>query len=267
MADSRNEKFRSDTNEESWLSRYSLLVGRVAGVPVYINFSSAFIVILIAWTLSSTILPNNYPGLVQSTYIIIGVVCALISLVSILFHEVAHSVIAGRYGIKFQKITLFALGGIALIPDEITVPKKEIWMAFAGPLISFIISGLSFLLWFTFIESHIFNSQTFPIDAIFFYSAAINFVIGLFNLLPIFPCDGGRILRSILSYRTHDHITATLSTIRIGMIISICILIIGGVIGFKFTFVGGIWLMLVAYFLMRGSRMYYDHYQYLLSRN
>ena len=187
MAGRRNEKFRSDTNEESWISRYSLPVGRITGVPIYINFSSAFIVILIAWTLSSTILPNNYPGLVQSSYIIIGIVCALTSLVSILLHEVAHSVIAGRHGIKFQKITLFVLGGIALIPDEITVPKKEIWMAFAGPLISFIISGLSFLLWLTFNESHIFISQTFPIDAIFFYSAAINLFIGLFNLLPIFP--------------------------------------------------------------------------------
>src|SRR5215510_5479913 len=111
MADSGNEKFLSDTNEESWISRYSISVGRVAGVPVYLNFSSAFIFILIAWTLSSTILPNNYPGLVQSTYIIIGLVCALTSLLSILLHEVAHSVIAGRYGIKFQKITLFAFGG------------------------------------------------------------------------------------------------------------------------------------------------------------
>jgi len=267
MADSKNQKFLSDTNEESWISRYSISVGRVAGVPVYLNFSSAFIFILIAWTLSSTILPNNYPGLVQSTYIIIGLVCALTLLLSILLHEVAHSVIAARYGIKFQKITLFAFGGIALIPDEITVPKKEIWMAFVGPLMSFIISGLSFLLWFTFTQYHIFILHIFPIDAIFFYITAINFVIGFFNLLPIFPCDGGRILRSILSYCIHDHITATLSTIRIGMIVSICLLITGGVIGFKFTFIGGIWLMLVAYFLMRGSKMYYEHYQYLLSRN
>lgn len=265
MADSRNEKFRSDTNEESWLSRYSLLVGRVAGVPVYINFSSAFIVILIAWTLSSTILPNNYPGLVQSTYIIIGVVCALISLVSILFHEVAHSVIAGRYGIKFQKITLFALGGIALIPDEITVPKKEIWMAFAGPLISFIISGLSFLLWFIFFQSHMFISQNSPFDLIFFYSGIINLVVGLFNLLPIFPCDGGRILRSFLTYYTHDHFKATIAAIRIGMIMSICILVTGVAIGVKFSFVGGIWIMLLAFFLMRGSRLYYNLYQKLYS--
>jgi Zn-dependent protease len=267
MNDNRNEKLRSDINEESWISRYSLFVGRVDGVPVYINFSSAFIFILIAWTLSSTILPNNYPGLVQSTYIIIGIVCALISLVSILLHEVGHSIIASNYGIKFQKIILFALGGIALTPNEITVPKKEIRMAFAGPLISFIISGLSLLLYFIFIQSHMLISQNFPFDAVFFYSGIINLVIGLFNLLPIFPCDGGRILRSFLSYYTHDHFKATIAAIRIGMIISICILVIGVAIGSKYSFVGGIWLMLVAFFLMRGSRLYYNHYQDLFSRN
>src|SRR6059036_95325 len=136
MNDNRNDKLRSDIIEESWISRYSLFVGRVDGVPVYINFSSAFIFILIAWTLSSTILPNNYPGLVQSTYIIIGIICAFISLFSILLHELGHSFVASKYGIKFQRIVLFALGGIALTPNEITDPKKEIRMAFGGPSIS-----------------------------------------------------------------------------------------------------------------------------------
>lgn len=265
MNDNKIEKLRSEINDESWISKYSLFVGRIDGVPVYINFSSAFIFILIAWTLSSTILPNSYPGLVQSTYVIIGILCALISLVSVLLHEVGHSIIASKYGIKFQKIILFALGGVALIPNEITVPKKEICMAIAGPLISFIISGLSFLFWFIFIQSNIFVSQNFPIDAIFFYSGIINLVIGLFNLLPIFPCDGGRILRSFLSYYKHDHFKATISTIRIGMVLSICILVTGVAIGLKFSFVGGIWLMLVAFFLMRGSRIYYNLYQDLVS--
>ena len=267
MTDNSSENLRSDYNKESWISKYSLFVGRIDGVPVYINFSSALIFILIAWTLSSTILPNNYPGLVQSSYLIIGIVCALISLFSILLHEVGHSIIASKYGIKFQKIILFALGGIAVIPNEITVPKKEICMAIAGPLVSFIISGLSLLLWFIFIQSHILAVQNFPFDAIFFYSGIINLVIGLFNLLPIFPCDGGRILRSFLSYYKHDHFKATIDTIRIGMVLSICILVTGMAIGLKVSFVGGIWLMLIAFFLMRGSRMYYNHYQDLFPRN
>jgi len=265
MNDNKTEEVHSTVNKESWISRYSIFVGRINAVPIYINFSFAFVFILITWTLSSTILPTIYPGLVQSTYIIIGIVCAFISLFSILLHEVGHSIIASNYGIKFQKIVLFALGGIALNPIEITDPKKEIRMAFAGPLISFIISGLSLILWFIFFESRVFNSQNFPFDWILFYSGVINLVIGLFNLLPIFPSDGGRILRSFLSYYTHDHFKATIATIKIGMIISLCILVIGAAIALKFSFVSGIWLMLVAFFLMRGSKSYYNLYQDLYS--
>lgn len=264
MNDNKFDKLSSD-NEDNWLSRYSLYIGRIDGVPIYLNFSSAFVFVLIAWTLSSTILPNSYPGLVQSTYIIIGIACAFISLFSILLHEVGHSIIASKYGIKFQKIILFALGGIALNRTEITVPKKEIYMALAGPLVSFIISGLSFLLWFIFFQNHMFISQNSPFDMIFFYSGIINLVVGLFNLLPIFPCDGGRILRSILTYYTHDHFKATIAAIRIGMIMSMCILVTGVAIGVKFSFVGGIWIMLLAFFLMRGSRLYYNLYQKLYS--
>ena len=257
MNDNKFDKLSSD-NEDNWLSRYSLFVGRIDGVPIYLNFSSALVFILIAWTLSSTILPNNYPGLVQSTYIIIGIACAFISLFSILLHEVGHSIIASKYGIKFQKIILFALGGIALSRTEITVPKKEIFMALAGPLISFIIFGLSFLIWFELHQSNMLIIQGFPISSIVFYSAMINLVIGLFNLLPVFPSDGGRILSSFLSYRTHDQFRATITAIKIGWILSFSILIIGAAVSLKLYLIGGVWLMLVALFLMKASKSYYN---------
>jgi len=265
MNDNKIERLCSDINKKSWISRYSIFIGRIDGVPIHIHFTFALAFILITWTLSSTILPNNYPGLVQSTYIIMGIVCAFISLFSILLHELGHSFVASKYGIKFQRIVLFGLGGIALNPNEITDPKKEIRMAFGGPSISFIISGISLLLWFTFFQSRVFISQNSPIDWILFYSGVINLVIGLFNLLPIFPSDGGRILRSFLSYYIHDYLRATKAAIRIGMIISICILLIGVAIGLRFSFVSGLWLIFVAIFLMRGSKSYYNLYQDLFS--
>jgi Zn-dependent protease len=126
---------------------------------------------------------------------------------------------------------LFAFGGIVLQPIELIDPKKEMHMAFAGPLISFIIFGLSFLIWFELHQSNMSIIQGFPISSIVFYSAMINLVIGLFNLLPVFPSDGGRILRSILSYRTHDQFRATISAIKIGWILSFSILIIGAARG------------------------------------
>jgi Zn-dependent protease len=265
MNDNKTEEVRSTVNKDSWISRYSIFVGRINAVPIYINFSFAFVFILNTWALSSAILPDDCPGLVQSTYIIMGIVCAFISLFSILLHELGHSIVASKYGIKFQRIVLFALGGIALNPNEITDPKKEIRMAFGGPSISFIISGISLLLWFIFFESRVFISQNSPIGWILFYSGVINLVIGLFNLLPLFPSDGGRILRSFLSYYTHDHFKATKAAIKIGMIISICILVIGLAIGLRISFVSGLWLMFVAFFLMRASKLNYNQYQDLFS--
>ena len=87
---------------------------------------------------------------------------------SILFHEVAHSIIAKKYGVKFQRIVLFAFGGIVLQPIELIDPKKEMHMAFAGPLISFIIFGLSFLIWFELHQSNMSIIQGFPISSIVF---------------------------------------------------------------------------------------------------
>lgn len=218
-------------------------------------------------SLSITILPNFNPDLVQSNYVIAGVVCAFISLFSILFHEVAHLIIAKKYGIKFQKIILFAFGGIALQPIELIDPKKDIYMAFAGLLISFIISCLSFLIWFKLHQSNILIIQGYPISSIVFYSAMINLVIGLFNLLPVFPSDGGRILRSFLSYHTHDQFKATINAIKIGWILSFSILIIGATVGLKLSPIGGVWLMLEALFLMRESKSYYNLYQTMRPSN
>jgi Zn-dependent protease len=154
-----------------------------------------------------------------------------------------------------------------LQPIELIDPKKEMHMAFAGPLISFIISGLSFLIWFELHQSNMLIIQGFPISSIVFYSAMINLVIGLFNLLPVFPSDGGRILRSFLSYRTHDQFRATITAIKIGWILSFSILIIGAAVSLKLYLIGGVWLMLVALFLMRASKSYYNVYQTMRASN
>lgn len=168
---------------------------------------------------------------------------------------------------QISKDCVFAFGGIALQPIELIDPKKEMHVAFAGPLISFIISGLSFLIWFELHQSNMLIIQAFPISSIVFYSAMINLVIGLFNLLPVFPSDGGRILRSFFSYRTHDQFKATITAIRIGWILSFSILIIGAAVSLKLYLIGGVWLMLVALFLMRASKSYYNVYQTMRPSN
>lgn len=260
-----SEIVRGETDKKSWISRYSIFVGKIGGVPINIHFSFALIFTLIAWTLSYTFFPVYYPGLSQFSYIVMGVTGASIALFSIMFHELGHSTIANKYGIKFEKIVLFAFGGIALSSHEMTDPKKEISMAFAGPSVSFIISSLSFALWLIAFQSRIFALEDSPMGGILYYGGLINLAIGLFNLLPVFPSDGGRILRAFLSMYMHDHVKGTKAALRIGMIISVGLVVAGLIICLKYSFVSGLWLMILAFFLIRASQWYYRQYEDLSS--
>ena len=264
MNDSNVEKLSSsssDPDKNNWLYRYSLSIGKIGGVPISIHFSFALIFTLITWTLSYNFFPAYYPSLPLTSYLALGLTGAIIALFSILFHELGHSFIASNYGIKFEKIMLFAFGGIALSSYEITDPKKEIRMAFAGPYISLIISGFAFSLWLILFQSHVFGSADSPTGGLLLYAGFVNLAVGLFNLIPIFPSDGGRILRALLSIYLHDHIKGTKASIRIGMIISVCLLVAGVIIGLMVSFVSGLWLMILAFFLIRGSKWYYRQYQ------
>ena len=261
------EEKRHDTNKKSSIFRYSIFVGRIGGVPINIHFSFALIFSLIVWTLSYTFFPFYYPGLAQLNYIILGLTSGFIALFSILLHELGHSAIAKKYGIRFERIVLFAFGGVALSDNEIADPKKEINMAFAGPCISFIISSLSFSLWLILIRSHIFPLESSPLGGVLLYGGLINLGIGLFNLLPVFPSDGGRILRALLSkHNHHDHVRGTKGAIRIGVIVSLGLVLAGIIIGLNYSFLSGLWLMILAFFLIRQSKWYYRQYQDLSSQ-
>jgi Zn-dependent protease len=257
------ERSSIDGDKENWINRYSLFIGKLGGVPISIHFSFAVVFALITWTLSYNFFPIYYPELPLYSYIALGLTGGIIALFSILFHELGHSAIASKYGTKFEKIVLFAFGGIAISPHEMPDPKKEINMAFAGPWISFIISGFSFSLWFIVFESHLISPAESPIAGLLFYAGLINLAIGLFNLLPVFPSDGGRILRAVLSMHLHDHIGGTKAAIRVGVIISLCLILAGVIIGLLVSFVGGLWIMILAFFLIRGSKWYHTHYQTL----
>jgi Zn-dependent protease len=265
MNNNEVEKSSIDTEKKDWIYRYSLFIGKIGGVPISIHFSFALIFTLITWTLSYNFFPIYYPELPLSGYIGLGLAGGIIALFSILFHELGHSTIANKYGTKFERIVLFAFGGIALSSREITDPKKEITMAFAGPCVSFIISSFSFSLWLIVFQSHVISPAESPIAGLLFYGGLINLAIGLFNLLPIFPSDGGRILRALLSMHLHDHVRGTKAAIRVGMIISLCVVLAGVIIGLTLSFVSGLWLMILAFFLIRGSKWYYRHYQTMTS--
>src|SRR5215467_1705240 len=126
----------------------SLHLGKIAGIDIYINFSWLIILVLLTWSLA-TGFPRSYPGFSTTTYWLIGLISAILLFVSVLLHELAHSFVARAHGLSVKNITLFIFGGVSNIEQEPTTPGIEFQMSLVGPLASFLISGLFFLLWIT----------------------------------------------------------------------------------------------------------------------
>jgi Zn-dependent protease len=189
-----------------------------------------------------------------------GVIGAIILFVSILLHELSHSLLSIRYGIHVNQILLFIFGGISDIKDETKEFKKEFKIAIVGPLTSYALSGLS---WIFFIlvsylndtEQNIGNYLG-SIEGILLYSSMVNLIIGSFNLIPAFPLDGGRMLRAGLTKWKKDFDLATSIASKIGIAISFGIIGLGFVVIVRGSFLGGFWLIIIGWFLNSGAQTY-----------
>lgn len=194
----------------------SIKIGRIFGIPVEINLSWLVIFGLVAFSLGAQYFPavagDGEPVLL---YYLVGAVTALLFFASIVAHELCHSLVARAEGGHVDKITLFIFGGVAQIDEEPTTPGREFLMAAAGPAMSLLLAGVSFVAWLAT------ASQGMPwwIWAPLQYLAVINLFVAIFNLLPGFPLDGGRVLRSILWGATHDLLKATRWAVRVGQLI------------------------------------------------
>ena len=221
-------------------------------------------------------MPQINPGLSATEYWIIGVISAIILFVSILLHELAHSIIALRYGIKVRQIILFIFGGISDIEEEtpqgFIVSKdfrKEFKIAVVGPVTSFIIAGMLGMLLVVVsqvsnIEVNDLNSGSLALNvtrSVLWYGMVINSVIGGFNLIPAFPMDGGRILRAILVRWKRDYDQATRISVKAGVVMSYGFMGMGFLIMFTGSFVGGIWLLLIGWFLNSGAQSYLSEHE------
>ena len=166
-------------------------IARVIGIPIYLHFSWLIIFGLIVWTLSTGYFPAQYPDLPASSYWAKGLVASLLFFVSILLHELGHAVVALRHGLRTRSITLFIFGGVAQLEKDPTDGRAEFWMAAAGPLVSLALAGL-------FYGCAILPFVGPQAAAVATYLALINLMLALFNLVPAFPMDGGRLLRGAL---------------------------------------------------------------------
>jgi Zn-dependent protease/CBS domain-containing protein len=172
---------------------------------------------------------------------------------SIVVHELCHSIVANRYQLPMRGITLFIFGGVAEMGGEPQSPKVEFLMAIAGPIASIVLGGI-----FRAIQAGVTGVWPVPVVGVIGYLAWINWILALFNLIPAFPLDGGRVLRSILWQRSGNLMRATQTASRIGSGFGILLMVYGFFQLFFGGFVSAIWYFLIGSFLRNASRASYE---------
>lgn len=223
-------------------------LGNIAGVDVYVNYS--WLIILVLLTVSTAIgwFPATYPGYSFALYLLLGLIAALLFLFSVLLHELSHSLVARARGLEVKNIVLYVFGGVSNIEQEPQSPGIEFQMAFVGPLTNLILGALCYLLLLPFRGVHS------PVAAILSYLAVSNVLLGILNLVPGFPLDGGRVLRSIVWRVTGDTNKATRVTTTVGIVIAYIFIFLGIWLFFAGDTLDGIWLGFIGWFLLSAAQ-------------
>ena len=222
----------------------------VRGIPVRIDLGWLFIVAFIAWSLASGYFPHVLPSRSAAAYWAEGLVASLLLFASVLLHELAHALVAIGHGVSVGGITLHIFGGVSQLDSEPQTPRAELLIALVGPLTSFAIAGISH-------GADILLTGPSWADALAGYLAAVNIVVGVFNLLPAFPLDGGRVLRAALWVWTGEPDRATRLASRVGSLIAILMVVMGVGRAVSGEVVGGVWFALIGLFLHQAARTSY----------
>jgi Zn-dependent protease/predicted transcriptional regulator len=223
-------------------------IGKIAGIDIDIHVSWIIILVLLTVSLATGWFPQLYPGWSTATYWVVSLIASLLLFVSVLLHELAHSLVARRRGLPVKNITLFIFGGVSNIEQEPKSPGIEFQMAVVGPLTSLVIGFVCFLLQLPLRGS---NS---PLEGILFYLAVTNVLLGVFNLIPGFPLDGGRVLRSIVWRITGSMRQATRVASITGQIIAYLFILLGIWLFFTGNILNGIWLGFIGWFLLSAAQ-------------
>ncbi len=239
-------------------------------------------------------MPVLYPDLPQWAYWTMGILGGTILFISVLLHELSHSIVAKRYGFRVRQIILFVFGGVSDIQDEPREDyKKEFTLAIVGPISSFALAGLFAIVWFVLIQVGVTTTATSQADILFAmpqlqqeqaqtsptttvseeevagsiaqgimrYGIIVNILLGGFNLLPAFPLDGGRVLRAGLMRWKGNYHDATKTAVKVGIGISYGLMAFGFLTIFTGSFTGGIWLILIGWFLQSGAQSYLQQHE------
>jgi Zn-dependent protease/CBS domain-containing protein len=221
----------------------SLRLFKIAGIDIGIHYTWILIFRLLSWSLAQAFFPQVYPGWDTLTYWVTGVAAALLLFVSVLLHELAHSLVAQARGMTVSSITLFIFGGVSNLEDEPEKPKVEFAMSIVGPLTSLALAGIFWGL------VQLVPNQQSPLAAMLTYLALVNGIVAAFNLLPGFPLDGGRVLRSIIWHRTGSLVRATNIAATVGRFMGWALIGFGLFQVFAGNLIGGIWFAFIGWFL------------------
>lgn len=215
------------------------------GIPIRINITWIFIFLLVVLALMNSYYPSVFPEQSKYLYLLLGLITAVLFFTSLVLHELSHSLVALKHGIAIRQITLFIFGGVSEMAGEPKDPKTEFKMAIAGPATSFGLSFFFSVLAFFAAEVGLGNFVVAPLR----YLSIINGFLAIFNLLPGYPLDGGRVLRAAIWQWTNNIYRATVYAVRGGEFISFSLILFGIFLLFRGLPRDGIWLILIGWFL------------------
>lgn len=224
----------------------SIVLGRILGIRVGINWSWLLIAGLLVWTLAGAVFPSTNPGLSNATYVAMAAVAALLFFACIVLHELGHAVQARRERVEIVGITLWMLGGVAKMGSRIEKAGSELRIAIGGPLVSLVL-GLGFA------GAAALLPLPEPVDAVCAWLGYVNLVLLVFNLVPAFPLDGGRVLLASLWLRSGDQARAARQALAVSRVAAAAMIAIGVALVLTGNAAGGVWLAFIGWFLLQAA--------------
>jgi Zn-dependent protease len=222
-------------------------LGHMFGIPIGVHYSWFTVLVLLTWVLAVSYYPGEFRDWPAVLYWIMGALTAILLFVAVLVHELGHAVVALRYKVPIRGITLFIFGGVAEMGEEPPSAVAEFWIAVAGPLVSFVLAAILGLL-------HAALSGSAPLLALTKYLAYGNGTLALFNLIPGFPLDGGRVFRAVVWAITHNLRRATLLAANVGRGVSLLFILLGVWQVIDGNISTGLWIAFIGWFLETAAR-------------
>ena len=227
---------------KKFMTRPNVSLGRILGIPIALDYSWFLIFALLTWMLATSYYPAEFKNWPPMTYWLVGAASTILLFGSVLLHELGHSVVALRFKVPVRSITLFLFGGVARLGIEPPSARAEFFIAIGGPIVSLALAAV-----FSALQPA--AAAVEPLFALVQYLAYINFALMLFNLIPGFPLDGGRVFRALIWAVTKDMRRATLIAANTGRIFGFLFIFFGVWNMLNGNFGGGLWIAFIGWFL------------------